>query len=1021
MMRMRCFQWLCGLILGFSFLSGYAQSGSESYWQQEVHYRIDVELDDVNHMLTGFIEIDYINHSPDSLNFIYFHLWPNAYNSTTTEFAKQQIENGSSSFQAANAEKRGALTDLNWKADGNELLWHYYYGYEDVARVILNDAIYTGDTVTLYTPFKVDIPSSFSRLGHVGQSYQVTQWFPKPAVYDKEGWHEMYYLDQGEFYSEFGSFDVKITLPANYVVGATGDLQTAEELEWLNQKAEATVQIAEFDRSDMSFPVSDSKTKTLHYKASDVHDFAWFADKRYHVLKGEVELPGSGRKVTSWAMFTNNEADLWLKSIEYLNDATYYYSDWVGDYPYNQVTAVDGALSAGAGMEYPMITVIGQSGTAKYLELVIMHEVGHNWFYGVLGTNERAYPWMDEGINSYYENRYMETKYPNLKMVPFLEDKRLGKMFDLRQYEHSYASELLYLFNARRGLDQPICAHSEEHTHSNYGSMVYSKAAIAFQYLEAYLRENTFDEIMQQYYTDWQFKHPQPADLEALFETSTGKNLDWFFTDVLCTDKKSDYAIAAAGEDEDGSWAVRIENKGEINGPVHVAAIKDYKVVKSQWIDGFADGQMVWFEAGDYDLFRIDPHHDMTEFRRDNNSWYLDKAMHRVEPIRFQFLGSIENPYKSQVHFMPAIGWNNYDKTMLGIALYNNFIPSKAFEYQLIPMFATGSKNFTYTGRLGYHFYPKRVQEVSAYVSSSRFSQLLFPDNLLWHKFEPKVVLDLKKKTPRSPISHRLTFRAPTIVQQFFVSLDANDIDRYVYSALELGYRFKNDRLYHPYSANAYMRIGRGYTDISAEVDFNISYARPKKGIHVRFFAGGFVNNDVSPIDASPLLPRKVLSGSTNIGIPQFQRDYLFDEVYIDRNAFDPVFSKQVAITEGGFVSNTAIGTTANWLATINLAADLPGKIPIRVFANGGNYAQQVRDGITGETRVENANVVAETGFTIVGYPNVFEIHVPVVTTTNIKDNQETALGLDKFYEKITFTLNLKLLQPFDRIRELDF
>ena len=116
----------------------------------------------------------------------------------------------------------------------------------------------------------------------------------------------------------------------------------------------------------MSFPESSKKLKTLHFHQENVHDFAWFADKRYHVLRGEVELPESKKKVTTWAMFTNNEFDLWEKSIEYLNDATYYYSLWVGEYPYNHVTAVDGSISAGGGMEYPNITVIGESYSAYF-------------------------------------------------------------------------------------------------------------------------------------------------------------------------------------------------------------------------------------------------------------------------------------------------------------------------------------------------------------------------------------------------------------------------------------------------------------------------------------------------------------------------------------------------------------------------------------------------------------------------------------------------------------------------------
>ena len=192
----------------------------------------------------------------------------------------------------------------------------------------LTEPLKPGEKITITTPFKVKIPiGKFSRLGHIKQQYQITQWYPKPAVFDKNGWHPIPYLNQGEFYSEFGSFEVKITLPENYVVGATGDLQEASEIVWLDSLARKTKYITEFPE-DNSFPPSSKKLKTLTFKQSQVHDFAWFADKRYNVLKGSVKLPNSEKEVTTWVMFTNQYAEFWTKSILYVNDAVYYYSKW---------------------------------------------------------------------------------------------------------------------------------------------------------------------------------------------------------------------------------------------------------------------------------------------------------------------------------------------------------------------------------------------------------------------------------------------------------------------------------------------------------------------------------------------------------------------------------------------------------------------------------------------------------------------------------------------------------------------
>ncbi|MCR9174246.1 MAG: M1 family metallopeptidase, partial [bacterium] len=367
---------------------------AQDYWQQEVNYNINVKLDDENHVLTAFEEFEYVNNSPDVLDTIYMHIWPNAYKNGETALAQQQYKNKKQTLVYGDDSKKGYIDSLDFKVDGKTVTWALHPEFIDVCYLVLNAPLQPGKSLVVSTPFRVKIPSgSISRLGHIKQSYQITQWYPKPAVYDKNGWNAFPYLNQGEFYSEYGSFDVSITLPENYVVGATGDLQTASEIKFLNNRADSTAaniaqgtNYTEFGEvtERNGFPASSQTMKTIRYTQKNVHDFAWFADKRFNVLKSEVKLPHSGRMVTSWAMYTESEANLWIKASEYLNDAVYYYSLWNGDYPYNNVTAVDGTISAGGGMEYPNVTVIGKSGSAYQLEVVIVHEVGHNWFYGQL-------------------------------------------------------------------------------------------------------------------------------------------------------------------------------------------------------------------------------------------------------------------------------------------------------------------------------------------------------------------------------------------------------------------------------------------------------------------------------------------------------------------------------------------------------------------------------------------------------------------------------------------------------------
>ena len=506
------------------------------YFQQTVDHNIHVQLNDVDHELDAEIWTQYLNNSPYELDYLWYHVWPNAYSSAKSALAKQQFREGDLFLFYAMARDLGGMDGLDFKINGESAHWEFHNEHPDIVKVYLNTSLKPGESIEINTPFKVRIPSGkISRLGHIEQSYQITQWYPKPAVYDRDGWHEMPYLDQGEFYSEFGTFDVHITLPSNYTIGATGDMpvsesnNNAEELERLEKLDHDTR--AYFKEKDISgesntstneFPESSETLKTLHYHQERIHDFAWFADKRFKVLKDSTTLPHSYRQVTTWAMFTPNEEDLWREAPDYIGAATYYYSLWNGDYPYNQVTAIDGTISAGGGMEYPNVTVIGESGSEFALNVVIAHEVGHNWFYGILGSNERTNAWMDEGLTTFCQflaEREWEEKYPSRRGMP-----------------PSIASYM------KRDDEMPIMTNSESLRY--FGSNAYAKPAVALNILrESVLGRENFDYAFKEYANRWKFKRPTPADFFRTMEDASGVDLDWFWTGWFYTTEHVDVGI----------------------------------------------------------------------------------------------------------------------------------------------------------------------------------------------------------------------------------------------------------------------------------------------------------------------------------------------------------------------------------------------------------------------------------------------------------------------------------------------
>jgi hypothetical protein len=526
-----CVQMLVTLFFLLVFTAA-SHAQNNTYWQQQVNYRIDVSLNDTAHTLDGFVKMEYTNNSPDTLFFIWFHVWPNAFKNDKTAFSEQLLLNGRTDFYFSKKEERGYINRLDFKVNNSTAATEDHPQYIDVIKLLLPQPLPPQQSITISTPFHVQLPKNFSRGGHIGQSYQITQWYPKPAVYDRKGWHPMPYLDQGEFYSEFGNYDVRITVPENYVVAATGQLQNDAEKKWLLQRANYNWQpewitippatktkYAKPKKVLKEFPASASATKTLQYTQTHVHDFAWFADKRFIVQQQNVLLPGN-KEVLAATYYLPASKNSWKNATSYIAKTLETRSKWLGVYPYATATVVEGPQGFEGGMEYPTITIVNVDSSAAAIESVIEHEVGHNWFYGILASNEREHPWMDEGVNSYYDERYDEA-YPH-------EDAHTSKFVEKRIPKDLESLALRQLYATNK--DQPIATASEKFTSYNYGLVAYTKTAAWLQLLEKQLGRTTFDSAMKSYYAQWQFKHPYPEDFKEALENSTRKNLDSNFS-----------------------------------------------------------------------------------------------------------------------------------------------------------------------------------------------------------------------------------------------------------------------------------------------------------------------------------------------------------------------------------------------------------------------------------------------------------------------------------------------------------
>ena len=1019
------------------------------YFQQAVNYRIAATLDDVKHTLTGDIEFEYINNSPDALPQIWVHLWGNAFKNRRSAFCKQKLRDGDGKYYFADDKDLGGYKKLDFIADGQKIAWKYDPKNPDIGVLTLAQPLPPGSRIRISTPFLLKIPASFSRLGHVETSYQMTQWYPKPAVYDQKGWHAMPYLDVGEFYSEFGSFDVTLTLPENYVVGATGVLQTPSEIEFLHKKeAETREWLAKTEQHEAAqFPASSVKMKTIRYTAEQVHDFAWFADKRFLVLKDTARL-ASGKTVDCWAMFPSAkqtkvktaQSKYWEKGAFFVRRAVEFYSDKVGEYPWPQATAVHSALSAGGGMEYPMITVIGNSSSAKELDNVITHEVGHNWFYGILASDEREHPFMDEGLNSYYEQRYMKEYYEGY--APFelpkfiLDEKKQGSLL-----------ENGYLMLARDHKDTPPDTHSNEFSPIAYGLQVYMKTAMCLHWLEQAVGVEKFDAAMNEYYSRWQFKHPYPDDLRAVLEE---KKLDpsWFF-ETMQTQNQADYKIAdlkkspnstrdAISSDE---WEISIKNKGKLDAPFSVTALKNGQELETKWfapITG-SSAQTIKFQVDSADAFEIDFPRKTLDINRKNNFRRTSGLFPGMRPLEYRSLAVFQNARRNTLAVLPWVGWNNADKTMLGLLIYNPPLPQRKLQYYLLPGYATGSKNFVGFADVRYKFHPGGlVQKVTVGAGAKMFD---FDYNARddyysrVYRIAPQVTAELR--SPSMSFRHALNFRTLFIGRED----DLRNIE-----GLYLGKSWKKNTIYELRYEGEQLALPNAYQfQLALETqNYRDAFDRPanylrgtatwkqkffyaeKKKVTARLFAGYFLQ--------STQRNRTVDETALSLN-PQGFNDYKFDQTFLARSGADNIMGRQVSQTEGGFKGAFGsafagtVGNSNNYILSINLKSDLPVRlplgIPLKPYFDLGYFDDAT---IIGEGRPRNEQLLWSGGLMLEFFKGGLEVYFPLANSKALKNlyceqaggSNPSAIFCGGDYRKmISWSLRLNFSDPVKMVENL--
>jgi hypothetical protein len=980
----------------------------QAHWQQEVDYLIQVSLDDSSKTLHGHITMNYTNNSPNTLEFIYIHLMPNAYRGKKSALNNQLLAYDEQSLQFANTIYKGSIDSLNWKINRVPVASQACRDTADIEILELPTPLQPGETVRLETSFYAKLPSShISRLGYKDHAYYITQWYPKPAVYDAYGWHPMSYLDNGEFFSEFGNYEVQITVPENFVVAATGELTTQKEIDALDTLAKFTeTYIHPKKRSQLKKLIEPSrKTKTLTYKINGVHDFAFCADPELLLVQDSLIMNGRSIRLQSFIKMSHL-AD-WKESTPYLKEAIEFYSEEVGPYPYNVFSIVDVDDITGGDMEYPTLAWINH---AYSKEETIVHEVGHSWFYGIIANNERDEPWMDEGLNSFYERKFFQKKFPDDKIHYY------AKMLDGMQFPYYQQSHIEYYALARQNKDQPVKTPTHLLTEENYRTLAYSKPEAYTWFLYHTCGPDSFKQIMHEYYDTWKFKHPINEDMHEVFKKYMGDKTDWFFDQAMITNDHLDYEIKKVNISGD-ELVIEIHNPGGIEAPLYIETWNAQgKKLDTYTFDPItSQGNVNIPYSANIAWVAIDNQMSIPDVYLHNNYVKLKEGKKVPKPTRFNFFSSYENPFRQHIYFLPGFNVNFYDGAQVGLIVHNYGIVPKNTEWYLLPMFAFQSIRPSMMGSITHtHFFKRNETDRLTFKTYGAMQSYNVSSGIpLWaFQLNPHLRLIWERRNIYSPLVHELGLKNQLLVTQVDPSLQLNSRWKFLMQNLiyyKLNYKNRLWQIENTVSFEHVYDFGINYTNtplssftpalkLFNELKINYTYFKGKSSIQLRVFAGTFLATPNMVTDT-----RFRLSGWRGIW------DYAFNDYYFGRSETSGFLSQQVGHQDGDFKINTFVGQTNQWMLTANLEWDVP-MIYAGVYMDVGTYG--------GAGSYPGSQKFVYNGGVYLRTPDrIFQVYFPIIASSDI--TQSVGLNTNTYWERIRFTLQLQNIKLIKNIRRL--
>ena len=869
--------------------------------------------------------IKYQNLSTDTLSEIYLNDWNNAYSTKKTPLAKRFIEEFNDKFHFAKSEQRGytvvtKIVDQN----NNNLSFSYLKDHPDVIKVNLQTALNPYDYYDISLVYDIVIPDDdFTGYGVNSQKdFNLKNWYITPSVYDGN-WQYYSNKNLDDIFTPKSDLAFQIEFPLNYQL--ISELNTIDIKQTIDRQ---TFFLYGKDRINTKLII----TKYSDFKFVQTDDFTIYSNLSSESLPPEEK-----------ALITDK--------------ITRYITEHLGEYPHERllITNNDYKNDPLYGLNQLPDFILPFPDNFQY-ELKLLKTALNNYLENTLLINPRKDYWLRNGIQIYYLMKYVDTYYPNTKMMGKLADIWLVRSFHAADLSYNDQFNLFYMQMVRTNRDQPLTTSKDSLLKFNANIAGKYKAGIGLRYLDDFMNADIVETTISEYLQNNQLKLTNSNQFKTLLESKTSKDINWFFDDYVQTRKRVDFKIKAIERTAD-SFKITIKNKKDNGMPISLFTLRNDTIVNKTWIQNVKGSKTLTIASDSIDKLALNYDNTIPEFNLRDNYKSLNGSFISNKPFQFRLFKDIEDPYYNQVFIMPQVEFRNiYDGLTLGAKFYNKSLLRKKLNYRFAPVYATKSKSITGSTSLSYtHNIDDSDLFLISYGINAKHNS--FAEDSFVTIFTPSLSLTFRENDDyRSNKRQLISLRYLTINRKVGENAVIDDILEPDYNVLNLRYISSNPGLVNFNKLYYDLQFANNFGKIAVNYEFR-RLSESNRQFNFRLFAGTFIYNNTDPtLDYfSFALDRPT--------------DYLFDYNYLGRSEASGIFSQQIIIAEGGFKSRLETPFANQWMTTANVSTTI------------WRYIEAYGDVGLVKNKGKNPAFVYDSGIKIDLVTDYFELYFPVYSS----------------------------------------